>query len=59
MFNAIKFLKAEAELGTGEKWMKEGLPLLSFLHNPPTKRCIVYKLSILLYVELTCRHAQP
>jgi hypothetical protein len=36
MFNAIKFLKVEAELGTGEKWMKQGLPLLP-LHSPPPK----------------------
>jgi len=59
MFSAIKFLKAQAELGTGEKWMKEGIPLLSFLHSPPTKSCIVYKLSILLHMKLICRHAQP
>jgi len=59
IFNVIKFLKAESELGTREKWMKEGLPLLPLLHSPPTKRCIAYKLSILLHVELICRHAQP
>jgi hypothetical protein len=50
MFNAIKFLKAEAELGTGEKWMNEGVAHAPFLHSPPTQRCIVYEMSILLHV---------
>ena len=36
MFNAIMFLKAETELGTGEKWMKEGGPcsLPCTAHSP-------------------------
>lgn len=41
MFNSISYLKAEAELGTGEKWMNDGVAHAPFLHSPPTQRCIV------------------
>jgi hypothetical protein len=42
MFNGIKFLKAEAELETGENWMKEGVAHAPLLAQPthPKVYCV-------------------